>query len=371
VNILILFTSNEIGGAERSLTRMALANTSKDISYHLATIGGEGAWSNWARALGAAPIALGKTEKSFFRSIPHMLRLWRNMRPDIIYVMGLRAAIVVRLLRIFMPATRIVHGIRANLELTNRFGKQHQIFERMLKYLTDHYITNAHITKSQLSVLAHILPTKIDAIHNGIEVQDALPIAMADRSLEIICVANLAPRKGQIEFLDVVQQLRQTIPSLKVRFLGRDDMEGAVAKRVKELNLEGMVILEGYVAAPETWVSKARITVLPSLWGEGCPTSVLEALALGTPVVAYAIDGLPELIEHGKDGLLAKPGSGEALRDHIITLLSDTNLSQIYGTYGREKIISHFSIQQCAQAHEAIWKKLVGWQHNAYKISAK
>jgi glycosyltransferase involved in cell wall biosynthesis len=359
MKVLILFTSSEIGGAERSLTRMALAQIGQAPNYVLATLGTEGAWSNWARAQGARPLVFGKAGKGMVSSLLALVHYWRLHQPDIIYVMGLRAATIVRLIRLMLPKCKIVHGIRANLDPASPLGRLHKPFEVALKWATDHYLTNAAITKTQLTLLAGVGPEHIGVIYNGIDVPKEPIHPAADRPLEVVTVANLAPRKGHTEFLSVVAQLKGDFPGLLVRFIGRDDMHGAVAKAANTLGLADVVKLHGYEAQPDSFLRKAQLMVLPSLWGEGCPTSVLEALALGTPVVAYAIDGLPELVDHGKDGYLAPPGDQMVLKNHIAALLADPDRRQTFGEAGRTKVSEKFTIPHCAEQHAKAWQDIM------------
>jgi glycosyltransferase involved in cell wall biosynthesis len=356
IKVLILFTSSEIGGAERSLTRMAMSACRDAPAYLLATLGAEGAWSKWSRSLGAEPIILGHEGRGLWASLPRLVSTCRAERPDILYVMGLRAATMVRLLRPLLPKCAIVHGIRANLDPASPLGRQHKPFEYLLKGLTDFYLTNAAITKKQLSQLAAIADERIDVIYNGIDVPGRAVVPATERPLEIVTIANLAPRKGHIAFLDVVAGLKPEFPSLKVRFIGRDDMNGAVADAISAKGLSETVELMGYVAQPDFYMQSAQLMVLPSIWGEGCPTSVLESLALGTPVAAYAIDGLPELVDHAKDGYLAPPGDADALRGHIADLLANAERRQAFGEAGRRKVSQKFTIAHCAEGHAKAWQ---------------
>jgi glycosyltransferase involved in cell wall biosynthesis len=79
----------------------------------------------------------------------------------------------------------------------------------------------------------------------------------------------------------------------------------------------------------------ASVAVVPSLWPEPCPLVVLEAMGAGTPVVASAIGGLPELVRDGVDGILVPPGDVQALRSAVTRLLADDGLRERLGGQGR------------------------------------
>ena len=99
--------------------------------------------------------------------------------------------------------------------------------------------------------------------------------------------------------------------------------------------------------------------VLPSLWGEGCPTSILEGFAYDLPVVAYAIDGIPELIVDGVDGFVIKPNKVDGLACAIVRILENPVRAESMGMAGREKVARRFSLVRCADEHAQIFHKLI------------
>ena len=337
---------------------MALSSRSGPIRYTLATLGEEGDWTQWARSQGADAIALAGSPAAPRHKVRALIDLWWQLKPDFIYVMGLRPATLVRALRAFMPRTRIVHGIRANVEPESPRARDYKRVEWPQRFLTDHYITNAAITKRSLAHLISVSPSRIDVVYNGIEAPEGPPIAWPQRTREIVVVANLAPRKGHIPFLEAIKQVVTELPETRFRFIGRDDMNGAVARAVQEAGLEQHVILHGYDRHPEKWVAQAQMLVLHSLWGEGCPTAILEAFSHGTPVASYASDGVPELVANGRDGLLVPPKDTTHMAEAILRLLRDPHTAETYGASGRAKVLERFTLAATADAHMEIFSKL-------------
>ena len=86
------------------------------------------------------------------------------------------------------------------------------------------------------------------------------------------------------------------------------------------------------------------------MWGEGCPTTILEALSYGVPVVAHNIDGIPELINHGDDGLLLELNDANGFKE-IVRLLNHYDNLSLMGERGRNKIKSEFTIRSCVDNH--------------------
>jgi glycosyltransferase involved in cell wall biosynthesis len=92
-------------------------------------------------------------------------------------------------------------------------------------------------------------------------------------------------------------------------------------------------------------LEQSDVFVLPS-FAEGVPVVLMEALAAGVPVVATRIAGVPELVEHGANGLLAPPGDSSTLARHIGTLLNDPDLRDRLGRRGRSTVQEHFDVER-------------------------
>ena len=87
-----------------------------------------------------------------------------------------------------------------------------------------------------------------------------------------------------------------------------------------------------------TW-RRSTIALIPSIWPDPCPTVAIEAMALGRPVIASKIGGLPDLVDDGITGILVPPGDSDALRHAIVRLLDDLDLRERMGRAGKNKFI--------------------------------
>ena len=140
-------------------------------------------------------------------------------------------------------------------------------------------------------------------------------LPLAKRPLNVLTVANINPRKGYLEYLAAIKLVHNAIPDAQFIFVGRDDMDGQIQKAISAAGMSGFINFEGFQSDVSHYFRNARVCVLPSLWGEGCPTSLLESMAWGVPVVANRIDGVPELISDGIDGFLLNPQHIEKMAD--------------------------------------------------------
>ena len=136
-------------------------------------------------------------------------------------------------------------------------------------------------------------------------------------------------------------------------------MNGVVQKKIIELDLSKYVLYKGFQSDVEEYYDRARLFVLPSLWGEGCPTVILEALSYSVPVVAYNIDGIPELINNGDDGLLLKTEEDNGFKKMVNLLNNNNDCLSVMGEIGRSKIKSKFTIESCMNNHNTIINKIL------------
>jgi glycosyltransferase involved in cell wall biosynthesis len=359
IKVLLLFSSSKLGGAERSLSRMALA--SQEVDYQFATLSSEGPWCEWVRSQGREPLVLGRrtSDGLMLGAIWRLIRHVRRHPVDVIYVCGVRASLVLRFVRIVLPRIKLVHGVRWNPDSDSRLDRFFRMTERFTHFLVDAWITNSSVAKHTLVSRCGIPAERIFVIYNGLESVLADVPALEERPKEVLTVANLSPRKGHREYLQVIHAVLKSVPDAKFVFVGHDDMNGEVQRAAEEAGLSEHILFEGFRAEVSPWFKRARLMVLPSLWGEGCPTSILEGFAYGLPVAAYAIDGIPELIDDGVDGVVVSPNKPDELANAIVCILESPVRAESMGMAGRNKVANRFTLVRCVDEHAQTFNKLV------------
>lgn len=351
--VLLIFSSSELGGAERSLSRMAFA--SKTMEYQLATLGDEGPWCDWVRSQGHIPLVYGG-HGGLFEITRQLYRDIRNHSVDMVYVCGIRASLLLRLLLIFIPRVGLVHGVRWNPDSDSRLDRFFRLVEWLMHPLVDGWITNSAIAKETLVRRCHIPSKKVHVIYNGLESIPSQVPPLRERPLEVLTVANLSARKGYLEYLSVVLEVANKVPGVRFVFVGRDDMNGAVQQEITRMQLENVVEYLGFQADVSLWFERARVFVLPSLWNEGCPTSILEAMSHSVPCVAFRIDGIPELVETGRQGILLQKGDYAGMSQAVIDFLGNDELAAGNGAHGRHRVKHCFKLSDTVEQHETVLK---------------
>jgi glycosyltransferase involved in cell wall biosynthesis len=141
----------------------------------------------------------------------------------------------------------------------------------------------------------------------------------------LVFAGRLGPQKALVVLLEALAGL----PGVRLTVAGDGPERAALERRSRELGLDGRVSFLGSV--PRERVLRlfraADAAVLPSAW-ENFPHTVVEALAVGCPVIATAVGGVPEVVRDGENGLLVPPGDPSALRDAIARFFAEDELRE-------------------------------------------
>jgi colanic acid/amylovoran biosynthesis glycosyltransferase len=164
---------------------------------------------------------------------------------------------------------------------------------------------------------------KIHIVHCGVDDAYLTSPLVFDRPLAIVpipaapnlvCVGRLCEQKGQLILVEAIRRLVRQGVACHLTLVGDGPMRGAIEAQIRQHQLEDHIRLTGNATGDEVQqhLLKARAFVLPS-FGEGLPVAIMEALALGRPVVTTYIAGIPELVKPGVNGWLVPAGSVEDL----------------------------------------------------------
>ncbi len=167
------------------------------------------------------------------------------------------------------------------------------------------------------------------------------PSPVDPQTRQVVCVGRLTARKGQLRLIDAATQLHREGTEFSIVMLGDGELRGEIEARIESLGLHGCIELRGWADESEvrSSISAARGLVVPSS-DEGLPVAIVEALALGRPVIASRVAAIPELVRDGETGWLVSADGiddlASALRDLLATPAQ--TLTQL-GSNGRELVL--------------------------------
>lgn len=175
--------------------------------------------------------------------------------------------------------------------------------------------------------------------------------------LRLISVGRLVPEKGHVGLIAAFARAVERGARAELRVVGDGPERARIQHAIHRLGLGSCCVLLGRLAEPAVLreIADADVFVLTSFM-EGLPVVLMEALGLGVPVIAPCVAGIPELVEHGRTGLLFSPGNWDELTEHMLTLIEDPGLRDKLATAGRARIESEFDI---TLAVEPLYQRLV------------
>lgn len=168
-------------------------------------------------------------------------------------------------------------------------------------------------------------------------------------SRSIICVGRLSPEKGQSGLLRAFSGLAKKHPRLQLRLVGDGPDQAALKSLASELGIASSVTFLGRLSEEQTLaeIARSELLALPSFM-EGLPIVLMEAMALGVPVVASRVAGIPELVEDGTSGLLFAPSNWDELAEQIERLLNDRPLCEAVAARGKTMVEAEFDVRKSA-----------------------
>lgn len=175
-------------------------------------------------------------------------------------------------------------------------------------------------------------------------------------------VGNVKRWKGQIVLVQAMQRIRRVFPNAHCVLVG-SLADGKYVDEIQALiraqSLESAVTLAGYQRNPIVWMNHFDIVIHTSVEPEPFGIVILEAMALGKPVIATDLGGPKETVAEGVSGFLVPPSDSERLAQRVLEVLSDRTAAAKLGENGRARLAAQFTAQQNVKQIEAIYTELL------------
>jgi len=294
-----------------------------------------------ASLLGVAGLAIRAA-----RALPGMVRLVRDVRPDVVLV----NTITLPLWPVVVRAARqplVVHVHEAE-------DKDPRMVRRVMALplrLADVVLMNSRTTLESHCEVVPALRRRATVVHNGVEAPTAPPHPRkreAPRRLAV--VGRLTRRKGCDVALEATALLVSRGHDVVLELAGSaapggEDFVAVLEQRAAEPDLQGRVELPGYTSPTWPVLDRAAVVMAPSL-GESFGNAVVEAQLAARPVVATAVQGHLETVRHEETGLLVPPSDAEALADAVERLLLDDELADTLSQRARTVALASFTAER-------------------------
>lgn len=233
-------------------------------------------------------------------------------------------------------------------------------------YMSDFYIAISHKIKD-IMVNDGISPSRIFVVPSGINPnrfadvdKDYLVAEFNIKNNEqiVINVAHLAGHKGQQYLVRAIPLVLAKIPTARFFIVGGGELMNELKTLAASLGLTKELVFTGFREDVGAFYQIADLFVMSSIQ-EGLGTAVLDALALGKPVVATKAGGIPEIIENGVTGTLVPPADPQALAEGIIAYLANPEWTRQIGLQGQQKVRKNFSVDIMVEKNIDVYRQLL------------
>ena len=244
--------------------------------------------------------------------------------------------------------------------LTNRINA---IIERRSLAACSAIVTVSESLRADCLTLGHH-PDRVQVVHNGVPA--IAPPRKPDPELNgpwvMGIVALMRPRKGIEVLLEALAQLRPNFPNLILRCIGEFESEEyrrSIESLADRLGVTSAIEWTGFVDDVPAALARLDAMILPSLYGEGLPMVVLEAMAAGTPVIATRVEGTPEAVTDGVEGLLAEANDPRSLASRMQQLVRGEHDWKAISKAAQRRHADAFSDHAMARGIAAVYRDVL------------
>jgi glycosyltransferase involved in cell wall biosynthesis len=309
-----------------------------------------------------------KDLKAFF----DIKKLIKKSKPLIVHTHSSKAGLLGRLAAKLAGVSIIVHTPHGHVFL-GYFGpiktRIFIILEKLASRITDKIVALTNREKEDHINLGIANENKFVVIPSGVELKKFKEVpynekqnfkkelGIPENSLVVGTTGRLVPVKGPEFLIEAAKYIIPKYPNTYFLFVGDGHLKKNLEKKASNLGIEKNIIFLGWRNDIAEIISVYDIFVLPSL-NEGMGRVLVEAMALGKPIVASNAGGIPDLVTHGKNGFLVPPKNPGQLAKYIQILLEDRERRERMGKAGKE-MVENFSKEKMVEKIAELYKELI------------
>ena len=291
-----------------------------------------------------------------------LYRLFKKLNPDILHInngnypgaLSARAAAIAGKIASIPKVVMVVNNMAIDYKPISRWLQYP--FDRLVVRAVDIFVTGSEAASKRLASVLKLPKQKTIAIHNGIMMRNATAKVSVTRNRLGLdnfkgtvfgVVALLIPRKGHKVLLEAVLKLvangKVEDKSFIILLEGDGPLRPDLIEFINNHDLKRWVKIVGQEKNIVDFMSALDVLILPSVQNEDFPNVILEAMALGKPVIASRITGTPEQVKDGVTGLLVEPSNVDQLMDAISFLMNRADLRFEMGSAALNYFNSNFT----------------------------
>jgi glycosyltransferase involved in cell wall biosynthesis len=306
------------------------------------------------------------------RAFISIYRLIRLIRPHIVHTHTSKAGFLGRLAAYLAGVSIIIHTPHGHVfhsyygwVLTNTF-----IFaEKISSFVTNKIVALIKREKEEHLEAGIASPEKFAIIHSGVMLDDLVNKSIDAKARKkelgipqgynvVGTIGRLVPIKGYKYLISAAKKIVEKIDKTAFVIVGDGYLKLELEKHAEALGIRKNIIFTGWRADSSDVLCLFDIFVLPSL-NEGMGRVIIEAMALGKPVVASSVGGIIDLVRNGENGILVPPRDSDALGKALLQLIRNRELAEELGKNGKAMVYPKFDISVMLKKIDGLYESLL------------
>lgn len=358
IRVVHLVSTLNIGGLEKVVYDLVRCTDRDTFSVTVLCLGEVGALGPAFEEIGVPVESLGLGERGAFGRIPAVAKRLSDLRPDILHTHNAAPHLCGAIAGWLRGGIGVVHTKHGQ----NRpHSRKSLLANRIAAWFTDWIVPVSNDAAEIVRNLEHVPQRKVQLIRNGVDLERFRYHSRPDghvgsKAIHVARLINVV--KDQVTLLHAVRLVANEDPSFVLDIVGDGPDRLELEELCDQLQLRPHVRFLGFRDRIHDLLIESAFFVLSST-SEGLPITLLEAMATGLPTVATNAGGIPELVVHGKTGLLVPPRSPDALASAMLEILRNPSRAREMGAASRERVAEHFDINRVTARYEELYRSLL------------
>jgi glycosyltransferase involved in cell wall biosynthesis len=352
----------EVGGAQRQVVNLMRSLDSARFEQCLICLERKGALGEELERNGFPVLALGKQGRVHPAMLWALVRELRRWKPEVVHTSVFTANLWGRLCAMAAGVpVRIAHE-QSTVSLEKWYRR---VLDWMLSWGTYRILAVSDDLRTHILAEERLSASRVEVLYNAVDCE-ALRSGSRETGKEsaplpgqpgwrIGLVGRLEYRKDHVTLVRAAARVVEQMPQATFLLVGEGPDRGKIEEAIRTLGMERNVFLLGERQDVAWILGQLDVYVLCSIT-EGLSLSILEAMAVGAPVLATRVGGNAELLDEGRAGLLTPAGEVEALAEAILCLLKDPERRRELARRAGERVTERFDVHAVARRLEAIYE---------------
>jgi glycosyltransferase involved in cell wall biosynthesis len=374
-NILYVIENIEFGGGERVFSQIIRGLDKERFGVFVASNPG-GIYEKKLTEVGIKINPVRMTNRYNLGIISRLKKIIKTKDVRIVHSQGGRADFFARIAARIANVPIIISSMAMLVEgydVSRSRKGLYVLIDRWTERWVNKFTVLSEAMRRSLIERHKIPPENIVKIYNGIEIEEYNPDLkeIRNKKLEVRrelglkndvpvigAIGRLVWQKGFEYLIRAAPEVLKKCPEARFLIVGEGPLQNELILTSEKLNVADRIIFSGFRNDIKEILASIDVLAMPSLL-EGLPMVLLEAMAMAKPIVATRIDGITEVLENSKTGLLVPAKNSHALAEAIVGILDDKAKANFFGQNAREAAKEKFSVKKMVEQIESAYEKLL------------